>query len=77
MLEILVLVLPLGKLFSCLKLLRFSTEPSFLRDFSKWVFRFSGFDWFTLFERVLQLDTEFIETFGGDTFSLLDNEYET
>ncbi len=32
MLEILDLVLPLGKLFSCLKLLLFSTKPSYLKD---------------------------------------------
>ena len=38
------------------------------------VFRVSGFDSLSLFERVLQFDTEFTEAFGGDIFSPLDNE---
>ena len=38
------------------------------------VFRFSGFDKFLLFERILQFDTEFAETLGGDTFSPFDAE---
>ena len=31
-------------------------------------FRVSGFDKFSLFERILQINTEFAEKFGGDTF---------
>ena len=38
------------------------------------VFRFSGFDRFSLFERVLQLDTESAEILGGDSFSPFDTE---
>jgi len=38
------------------------------------VFRVSGFDSFSLFERILQFDTEFMETLGGDTFSPFDTE---
>jgi len=39
------------------------------------VFGFSGFDRFSFFERVLQLDTEFAEKFGGDSFSPFDTEF--
>ncbi len=60
--------------FSCLKLLRFSTEPSSLRDFLKWFFSVSGSDSFSLFERILQFDTKFAEKLGGDTFSPFDTE---
>jgi hypothetical protein len=38
------------------------------------VFRFSGFDRISLFERILQQDTESAENFGGDTFSPFDRE---
>ena len=38
------------------------------------VFRFSGFDRFSFFERVLQFDTESAEILGGDTFSSFDTE---
>jgi hypothetical protein len=38
------------------------------------VFRVSGFDRFSLFERVLPSDTESAEIFGGDTFSPFDTE---
>ncbi len=34
----------------------------------------SGFDRFSLFERVLLSDTESNETLGGDIFSLFDTE---
>ena len=38
------------------------------------VFRVSGFDRFSLFERVLQFDTESAETLVGDTFLPFDME---
>ena len=38
------------------------------------VFRFSGFDWFSCFERVLQLGTESTDKLGFDTFSPFDTD---
>ena len=38
------------------------------------VFRFSGSDRFSLFEKILHFDTEYAEKFGGDTFSPFDTE---
>jgi hypothetical protein len=38
------------------------------------VFRFSGFDRSSLFERVLQSDTESAEKLGFDSFSPFDTE---
>ena len=38
------------------------------------VFRFSGFDRFSLFERILPFDTEFIDLLGGDTFSPFESD---
>ena len=37
-------------------------------------FRFSGLDRFSLFESIIQFDTEFAEILGGDTFSPFDPE---
>ena len=52
-------------------------RAKFFERFLKMVFRFLGFDRFPLFERILRFDTEFIETFGGDTFSPFDTELAT
>ena len=41
--------------------------------FFKVVFRFSGFDRFSVFERVLQFDTESAEILGVDTFLPVDS----
>ena len=38
------------------------------------VFRVSSFDRFSLFERILQPDTESADNLGGDTFSPFDTE---
>ena len=39
--------------------------------------RVSGFDKFSFFERVLQLDSESADNLGGDTFSPVDTELAT
>ena len=46
---------------------------TFLR-FLKMVFSVSGFDRFSLFERILPSDTESADNLGGDTFSPFDTE---
>lgn len=46
----------------------------FLERFLKAVFRFWGFDKFSLFERIIQINTEFAEKLDGDTFSPFDTE---
>lgn len=38
------------------------------------VFRFSGVDQFSFFEKILQLDTESAEKLGGDIFSPVDTD---
>jgi hypothetical protein len=63
-----------GDTFSPLDTKSVCEKTEFFERFLKMGFRCSGFDCLSLFERVLQFDTEFTEAFGGDTFSPLDNE---
>jgi hypothetical protein len=60
--------------FCRLKRNRFSTDRKLFERFLETVFMVSGFDRLPLFERILQLETEFIETLGGDTISPFDTE---
>ena len=53
---------------------RFSTDQKLFERFLETVFRVSGFDRFSLFERILQLDTECADQLGFDTFSPFDTE---
>jgi len=55
--------------FCCLKGLRVLTDQELFERFLETVFRVSGFDRFSFLERILQLNSEFIEKLGGEKFS--------